>query len=61
VKIFHKKSSSIETENDYQKNRLNYLRQWHYMWSKFYFYKKNFNTVYALLKTLILLLKDFQC
>ena len=27
-------------------------RNWHYMWSKFYFFKKNFTIIYALKKTL---------
>ena len=52
IKIIHNRASSItsfETEN---------LRSWHYMWSMFYFYKKNFNYFIALKKTYLLILID---
>ena len=32
--------------------------KWHYMWSMFYFYKKNYNYLFALKKTYIYLIKD---
>ena len=35
------------------------LRSWHYMWSLFYFYKKNYSYFFALKKTYIFLIKDF--
>ena len=31
---------------------INKSRNWHYCWSKFYFYKKNFSYLYALKKIL---------
>ena len=43
----HAKGTSI-IEN----NKINELRVWHYSWSQFYFYKKNFNFFYALKKSL---------
>jgi len=52
IKIIHNRASTItsfETEN---------LRSWHYMWSMFYFYKKNFNYFIALKKTYLLILTD---
>jgi len=36
----HKRASSIKIKN-YEYNII-YLRAWHFMWSKFFFYKKNF-------------------
>ena len=53
--ISHQRASSIENETSAISN----LRSWHYMWSMFYFYKKNFSYTYALKKTYILLIKDF--
>tara|TARA_Y100000591_G_C21843027_1_gene706934 strand:- start:1114 stop:1908 length:795 start_codon:yes stop_codon:yes gene_type:complete len=53
--ISHQRASSIENETSAISN----LRSWHYMWSMFYFYRKNFSYTYALKKTYILLLKDF--
>ena len=35
------------------------LREWHWMWSTFYFYKKNYGYFYALKKTLGKLLRAF--
>ena len=52
IKIIHNRASSItsfESEN---------LRSWHYMWSMFYFYKKNYNYFVALKKTYLLILID---
>ena len=35
------------------------LREWHWMWSTFYFYKKNYGFFYALKKTIGKLLRSF--
>ena len=32
------------------KNEIEYLRNWHWMWSKFYFNKKHYGYLIALLK-----------
>ena len=55
LKIKHNRASSIKNEN----YDLKCLRIWHYMWSMFNFYKKNFNYIYAVKKTYIFLIKDF--
>jgi N-acetylglucosaminyl-diphospho-decaprenol L-rhamnosyltransferase len=55
ITIEHFRASSIIDET----HRLKNLRSWHYMWSMFYFYRKNFNYLYALKKTYKLLLYDF--
>ena len=55
LKIKHKRSSSISKEN----YNLKLLMKWHYMWSMFYFFKKNYSYFYALKKTYIFLIKDF--
>ena len=34
------------------------FKDWHWTWSQFYFYKKNYNYFYALKKTYIFLIKD---
>ena len=53
LKIKHMRSSSIK------KNiKIDLLRAWHYMWSMFYFYKKNFGYISALKKTSKFLIKD---
>ena len=54
LKINHLRASSVEKKYINIEN----LRSWHYMWSMFYFYKKNFNYLEALRKTFFLLIKD---
>ena len=54
VKIKHNRSSSISFDNNTE-----YVMKWHYMWSMFYFFKKNYGFFYAFRKTYIYLIKDF--
>ena len=50
LKIHHLGFQSSLSENyDENLKRIN-IKNWHYMWSSFYFYKKNYNFFYALLK-----------
>lgn len=58
VKISHQRASSINYINVNQLKMINHLREWHYMWSSFYFYKKNFGIFYSLKKNLPLFFKD---
>ena len=53
-KIKHLRASSISTDL----NKINNLRAWHYMWSMFYFYKKNYSFLEAIKKIYILFIKD---
>ncbi len=58
VKFTHLKASSIETINNTSKEKLNLLREWHYIWSNYYFHKKNFSLVKAIEKSFPLFFKD---
>ena len=40
------KSSSVKSY--FEKQNLLKLKNWHYMWSSFYYYKKNFSFIFAL-------------
>ena len=51
------KSSSFSNPESLKK--LKKLREWHWMWSSFYFYKKNFNYLFALFIMSDKLLKSF--
>ncbi len=59
LKIHHLGFKSSFEENSIYKKDVNYLREWHWMWSTFYFYKKNFNYFYALNKVLGKFIKSF--
>lgn len=54
-KITHHRATSISSDLE----NINNLRAWHYMWSMFYFYKKNFGFFNALKKIYLIVLKDF--
>jgi len=47
VNLLHVGQSSVKANGE----KVKYLREWHFMWSKFYFYKKNFSFFIALIKT----------
>ena len=49
VKFNHLGSKSVDIK---YKNIVKSMRAWHYNWSKFYYYKKNFNYIYAITKIL---------
>ena len=54
IQIKHLRASSVS----YKDKDLSYLRSWHYTWSMFFFYKKNFNYVTAIRKTFLIFIKD---
>ena len=49
AKLIHHGSSSINKNYDYE---INLTRNWHYCWSKFYYFKKNFGYFYGIKKTI---------
>jgi len=59
LKIHHLGLKSSLDENSVNKKSINRLREWHWMWSSFYFYKKNYNYFYALNKIFGKLVKAF--
>ncbi len=46
-------------EDQIENSNIVNIKNWHYMWSSFYFYKKNYNFFYALIKLLGKFLKSF--
>ena len=59
LKIHHLGLKSSLDENSVNKKSINRLREWHWMWSSFYFYKKNYNYFYALNKIFSKFVKAF--
>lgn len=55
--INHIRSSSI-FKNDDKDNKILYLRKWHYMWSMFYYYKKNYSYFFGIQKTFNYFIND---
>ena len=54
LSIVHERASSI----DKNLSEIDNLRSWHYMWSMFYFYKKNYSFLFGLRKTYMFIIKD---
>ena len=59
LKVKHLGFKSSFDENSTKRNSITHLREWHWMWSTFYFYKKNFGYFYALKKIIGKFLKAF--
>ena len=59
LKIHHLGFKSSLGNNEIENQNTINVKDWHYMWSSFYFYKKNYNYVYALNQLLGKFLKAF--
>ena len=59
LKIHHLGFQSSLGKNLENKKRANRIREWHWMWSSFYFYKKNYGYMNALLKMSGKFIKSF--
>jgi N-acetylglucosaminyl-diphospho-decaprenol L-rhamnosyltransferase len=59
LKVHHLGFNSSVSENHNENFKKINIKNWHYMWSSFYFYKKNYNYLYALSKILWKFIKSF--
>ncbi len=48
-KVYHEIGTSVETINEEEVYKLKNLYAWHFIWSKFYFIKKNKGYIYSLI------------
>ena len=48
IEINHNVGSSITTNNDKEKKELEKLRNWHFIWSKYFYYKKNYGKIFSI-------------
>ena len=46
--IGHKVGTAVEFETDEEKNKIKKLCSWHFIWSKYYFYKKNYGNLFSI-------------
>ena len=47
--VSHNVGSSVEISNEVEKNKLENLYVWHFIWSKYYYYEKHYGKIYSLL------------
>ena len=48
IKVYHDAGNSVSLKNDIEIEDQRNLRSWHFVWSKFYYYKKNYNYIFAI-------------
>ena len=59
ISVVHASGTSVEVDNEKEKKQLISLRNWHFVWSKFYFYRKHYGfflTLIYFIPTLIRML-----
>ena len=49
VKVYHERGKAVEIKNSVDKEKLKILYMWHFIWSKFYFFKKHYGKFFAIL------------
>lgn len=59
VKVKHLRGSSVETKNKFQKDYINYLYSWHFIWSKFYFFKKHYGKIFSFIYFFPIIIRSF--
>jgi len=57
IKVTHDVGSSTIIQNDNEKLRLGYLHNWHFVWSKFYFFKKHYGFLISFIYFLPIILR----
>ena len=49
VKVIHEKGKAVDVKNSDEEQKLNHLYGWHFIWSKYYFFKKHYGKFLALI------------
>ncbi len=57
VKVIHEKGKAVNVKNNQEEQKLIYLYSWHFIWSKFYFFKKHYGKIFALIYFIPILLR----
>ena len=58
IKIKHEAGTSVEFKDDEEKNKIKELYTWHFIWSKYYFYKKHYGLFISIIYFLPILLRS---
>ena len=57
VKVIHEKGKAVNVKNNQEEQKLIHLYSWHFIWSKFYFFKKHYGKILALTYFIPILLR----
>ena len=58
-KVYHDIGTSVETTSKQEADKLKKLYTWHFIWSKFYFFKKHYGYMFSLIYFLPILLRTY--
>ena len=59
VKVIHEKGKAVDVKNTQEEQKLIHLYSWHFIWSKYYFFKKHYGKVFALIYFIPIILRIF--
>ena len=59
VKVIHEKGKAVQVKNSQEEQKLIHLYSWHFIWSKFYFFKKHYGKIFAIIISLPIILRIF--
>jgi len=57
VKVNHEKGKAVEIKNEKEKEKLENLYIWHFIWSKFYYFKKHYGHIISLIYFIPILIR----
>jgi len=57
IKVYHNAGNSVITKSENEKNDHNNLRNWHFIWSKFYYFRKHYGYIIALIVFIPILIR----
>jgi GT2 family glycosyltransferase len=58
VKVFHEKGKAVGVSSSKEEKQLIYLYGWHFIWSKYYFFKKHFGFIFSIIYFLPILIRS---
>ena len=59
VKVIHEKGKAVQVKNSQEEQKLIHLYSWHFIWSKFYFFKKHYGKIFAIIISLPTIFRIF--
>ena len=57
IEVLHNVGTAVEYDSSYEKNQIKQLCSWHFIWSKYYFYKKHYGLFLSLIIFLPILIR----
>ena len=58
-KVYHEIGTSVETTSEEENDKLKKLYAWHFIWSKYYYYSKNYGTLVSFVYFIPVLIRAF--